>query len=188
MARAGVSTEALTAAAAELADKVGFEQVTASALARRFGVTVASLYSHIKNVEELRTRLAALALSELADRAAQALAGRAGKDALLAFAAAYRDYAHEHPGRYAAARLRIDASSLAAPAALRNSELMRSILRYYDLPEREQTHAVRLLGSTIHGFASLEAAGSFAHSGDVEASWNRTLDVLHAALVHWPRE
>ena len=187
MARAGVTVEGLTCAAADLADEVGFDNVTVSALARRFHVTIASLYSHIKNLDDVRTRVAALALTELADRAADALAGRAGKDALVAFAAAYRGYAKEHPGRYAAARLRIDPQGPAAAPALRHTELMRAILREYDLPETEQTHAVRLLGSAFHGFASLETAGSFAHSGDVDASWSRVLDALHLALVDWPR-
>lgn len=187
MARAGVSVEVLVGAAAELSDEVGFESLTASALARRFGVTVASLYSHIENLEDLRRRVAALALEELADRALEALAGRSGKDALVAFAAAYRGYASEHPGRYTAARMRIEPGSPAAPAALRNSELLRALLREYDLPEDEQTHAVRLLGSTFHGFASLEASGAFARSGDIEASWSRILDALHGSLAHWPR-
>jgi AcrR family transcriptional regulator len=185
--RAGVSAEVLIRAAAELSDEVGFESVTVSALARRFGVTVASLYSHIENLEDLRHRVAALALAELADRAVEALVGRSGKDALVAFAAAYRGYATEYPGRYTAARLRIDAGSPAAPAALRNSELLRALLREYDLPEAEQTHAVRLLGSAFHGFASLEASGAFARSGDIETSWSRVLDALHGSLVHWPR-
>jgi AcrR family transcriptional regulator len=187
MARAGVSVDGLVRAAAEVADEVGFEQVTASALARRFDVTVASLYSHVKNLDEVRVRLAALALTELADRAAGALAGRAGKDALVAFAGAYRDYAREHPGRYAAARLRVDPSSPAVDPALRNSELMRAILREYKLPEAEEVHAVRLLGSVFHGFASLEASGAFVHSGDVDASWDRSLDAVHVALLNWPR-
>jgi AcrR family transcriptional regulator len=121
VARAGVSVEGLVRAAAELADEIGFEQVTVSALARGFDVTVASLYSHIKNADDLRTRVAALALTELADRASDALAGRAGKDALTAFAAAYRDYAKQHPGRYEAARLRIAPDSVAAEPALRHA-------------------------------------------------------------------
>ena len=186
MARAGITPEALTRAAAELSDEVGFEALTVSALARRFDVTVASLYSHVANLDDLRNRVAALALAELADRAVEALVGRSGKDALVAFATAYRGYAKEHPGRYTAARLRIEPGSPAAPAALCNSELLRALLREYRLPEAEQNHAVRLLGSTFHGFASLEAAGAFAHSGDVEASWSRVLDALHGSLLHWP--
>ncbi len=93
MARAGVTVERLTRAAADLADEVGFENVTVSALARGFGVRDASLYSHVGNVQELKVRVAVLALAELADRVAAALAGRAGKDALVAFADAYRDFA-----------------------------------------------------------------------------------------------
>lgn len=185
--RAGVSAEVLVGAAAELSDEVGFEALTVSALARRFGVTVASLYSHIENLEDLRQRVAALALAELAGRALEALAGRSGKAALVAFAGAYRGYATEHPGRYTAARLRIAEGSPAESAALRNSELLRALLREYDLPEAEQAHAVRLLGSTFHGFASLEASGAFARSGDIETSWARILDALHGSLVHWPR-
>ncbi|MFL6120772.1 TetR/AcrR family transcriptional regulator [Actinophytocola sp.] len=186
MARVGLSTERLTRAAADLADEIGFEQVTVSALARRFGVKDASLYSHIRNAQDLRVRVAVLALAELADRAADALAGRAGKQALVAFATAYRDYATRHPGRYTAAQLRLDPQTAAASAARRHSDMTRAILRGYDLPESEHNHAVRFLHSTFHGYVTLERTGGFDHSGDVEASWTRILDVLDATLRTWP--
>jgi AcrR family transcriptional regulator len=187
MARAGVTAERLTQAAAELADEVGFENVTVSALARRFGVTDPSLYSHIKNAQDLRVRLAALALTELADRVAAALAGRAGKDALAAFAGAYRDYAKEHPGRYAAAQIELDPESAAAGPARRHAETTRAILRAYELQEPDQTDAVRLLHSTFHGYVSLERAGGFSHHPrDADASWSRVLDALDSVLRNWP--
>lgn len=186
-ARAGLTVQRLTEAAAELADEEGFAAVTASALARRFGVSVASLYAHVKNLEELRTRVTALALTEMADRAAAALAGRAGRDALFALADAYREYALEHPGRYAAAGVRIDGDSVAAAPALRHSELARAVLRGYPgLPAAEHTHAVRMIGSTVNGFIALEASGAFAHSGDTSVSWSRMLEALDVALAHWP--
>ncbi|MER6688853.1 TetR/AcrR family transcriptional regulator [Streptomyces minutiscleroticus] len=183
MARAGLTTERLVKAGAELADEVGFDQVTVSALARRFGVKVASLYSHVKSSHDLKTGIALLALGELADRAAEALAGRAGKDALAAFANAYRDYAREHPGRYDAARFRLDPETAAASAGVRHAQMTRAILRGYDLTEPEQTHAVRLLGSVFHGYVSLEAAGGFSHSApDSQESWAWVVDSLDALL------
>jgi AcrR family transcriptional regulator len=184
MGRVGITAERLTFAAAELADEVGFENVTVSALARRFGIKDASLYSHIRNVQDLRERVSLLALTELADRAANALAGRSGRDALVAFANAYRDYARQHPGRHAAGQLPI--SPATADAARRHSELTRAILHGYGLPETEHVHAVRLLHSTFHGYVSLERAGGFDQSGDVAASWRRVLDVLDATLENWP--
>lgn len=188
MARAGVTTERLVHAGAELADEIGFDAVTPSELARRFDVKVASLYSHVKNAHDLRTRIALLALDELADRAAAALAGRAGREALVAFAGVYRDYAHEHPGRFAAAQLRLDPETAAASAGVRHAELMRAILRGYDLTGPDQTHAVRLLGSFFRGFVALEADGGFDHSLPASTdSWTRLLDVLDSLLRDWPR-
>ncbi|MGS2647197.1 WHG domain-containing protein [Streptosporangium sp. LJ11] len=187
MARAGLTTERLTRAGAELADEVGFDQVTVSELARRFDVKVASLYSHLRNSQELKTRIALFALEELADRVAAALAGRAGKDALAAFANVYRDYAREHPGRYAAAQLRLTPEEAAASAGGRHAQMTRAVLRGYDLTEPDQTHAVRLLGSVFHGYVSLEMGGGFSHSApDTQETWSRVLDALDALLRNWP--
>lgn len=187
MARVGLGAERLARAGAELADDVGFEQVTVSALARRFDVKVASLYSHVRSSHDLRVRIALLALEELADRAAEALAGRSGKDALAAFANVYRDYARERPGRYAAARFRLDPASAAASAGPRHARMTRAILRGYELFEPEQTHAVRMLGSVFHGYVELELAGGFDHSApDPAESWSRILDALDALLRNWP--
>lgn len=187
MARAGLTPERLTRAGAELADEVGFQQVTVSALARRFDVRVASLYSHVRNSRDLRTRIALLALEELADRAADALAGRSGKDALIALANVYRDYAREHPGRYTAAQFRLDPRTAADSAGVRHAQMTRALLRGYDLAEPDQTHAVRLLGSVFHGYVSLEMGGGFSHSApDTQETWSRTLDALDALLRNWP--
>ncbi|MFF6876697.1 MULTISPECIES: WHG domain-containing protein [unclassified Streptomyces] len=187
MARVGLTPERLTEAGAELADEVGFEQVTVSALARRFDVKVASLYSHVRNSHDLKTRIALLALTELADRASEALAGRAGKDALAALANVYRDYAREHPGRYSAAQLRLDPHTAAASAGVRHAQMTRALLRGYALTEPDQTHAVRLLGSVFHGYVSLELGGGFSHSApDTEETWARILDALDTLLRNWP--
>ncbi|MEU9585362.1 TetR/AcrR family transcriptional regulator [Streptomyces werraensis] len=185
--RAGLTAERLTRAGATLADEVGFDQVTVSELARRFDVKVASLYSHVRNSHDLKTRIALLALEELADRAADALAGRAGKDALVALANVYRDYAREHPGRYAAAQFRLDPETAAASAGVRHAKMTRALLRGYELDEPDQTHAVRLLGSVFHGYVSIEMGGGFSHSApDTDETWSRVLDALDALLRSWP--
>ncbi|MEU9353156.1 TetR-like C-terminal domain-containing protein [Streptomyces griseoloalbus] len=188
MPRAGLTADRLVAAAADLADEAGYENVTLSALARRFGVKDASLYAHVRGLHDLRTRMALLAGGELIDRIAAAVAGRSGKEALAAFAGAYREYALTHPGRYAAAQLRLDQTLVAdSPALRRTAEVTYGLLRAYGLEEPDLTDAVRLLRSTFHGYCALEAAGAFGAPREVEASWARTIDALHIALVNWPR-
>lgn len=187
MARAGLTAERITRAAADLADEIGFDNVTMSALAKKFGVKDASLYSHVKNLQELRARVTMLAAAEKTDLISSAVAGRAGRDALAAFANAWREYALRYPGRYTATQSAVPPGVVEPdPGAVRGIELTYSMLRAYGLTEPDLTDAVRLLRSTFHGYAALEATGGFAHSRDTTASWERIIDALHVTLEHWP--
>ncbi|MFG2138590.1 TetR/AcrR family transcriptional regulator [Streptomyces sp. NPDC048650] len=189
MVRAGLTTERVTLTGAEVADEVGLDQVTMSQVARRLGVKDASLYTHVRGLEDLRGRIALLAADEKTIRIAEATAGRSGKDALVAFANAWREYAHRHPGRYTATQtpIQIDPELAAdAPGPRRAVELTYGMLRGYGLAEPDLTDAVRLLRSTFHGFVALEAAGGFAHERSPQQSWLRALDALHTLLEHWP--
>lgn len=186
--RVGLTADRITSAAAELADEIGFDKVTLSAVAKKFGVKDPSLYSHVRNLHDLRVRLALLATGEMADRIALGVAGRSGRDALIGFANAYRGYALDHPGRYAATQIRMDPAEVAdAPDFLRSIHLTTALLRSYGLEEPDSTDAVRLLRSTFHGFTTLEAAGGFAHSRSTTTSWDRILDALHLTLEQWQK-
>ena len=185
--RGGLTAERVVEVAAQLADEAGFSQVTPSAVARRVDVKVASLYSHVRGADDLRTRVALLALTEMADRLAVALAGRSGKDAVRALADTYRDYAREHPGRYEAAGLRLDATTAASSAGPRHAEMARAVLRGYQLNGPAQTHAVRLIGALVHGYVRLELGGGFDHSSPAsQVTWERVIDALDTLLLSWP--
>jgi len=187
MTRRGLTPERVTEAAAELADAAGVQSVTVAALARRLGVADASLYSHIRSLQDLRNRMAMAASAELADAIALAVAGRSGRDALAAFAGAYRAYVLEHPGRYAATQLPVDPAVAAGSAALRRSiEVTQALLRGYDLAEPDATDAGRLLRAFFHGFASIEAAGGFGHPRVPAASWDAAIAALDLTLRSWP--
>ncbi|NRQ49618.1 TetR/AcrR family transcriptional regulator [Aeromicrobium stalagmiti] len=186
MARAGLTTERVARAGADLADEIGLERVTLSEVARRFEVKVPSLYSHVRSSDDLRAQIALIALQEMADLAASAVAGRSGQQALVALGHVYRDYGRDFPGRYDATQVRLDAETAAASAGPRHASMLRAVLRAYDLSEDEQTHAARLLGSVFHGFVSLERSGGFAHSTPApQQSWEHILDSLDAMLRSW---
>ncbi|MET3926199.1 TetR/AcrR family transcriptional regulator [Devosia sp. 2618] len=188
MVRAGLTVDRLVEAGANLADEAGFDAVTPSALAKIFDVQVASLYSHVKNAHELKTLIALFALNQLADQAAEAVAGRSGKDALIALANVHRDFARTHPGLFAATRFPLDGPTAAKSGGVRLAQMMRAVLRGYALSDADQTHAVRLLGSVFLGFTMLELGGGFSHSApDSEHSWLRTLDAMDAVLRSWPQ-
>ncbi|MBW8483849.1 TetR/AcrR family transcriptional regulator [Actinomadura parmotrematis] len=187
MPRAGLTAARLTEAAAELADEAGLDGVTVAALARRFGVKDASLYSHVRNRRDLLVRVALHSGAEMTARIADAVAGRAGEDALVGFAGAYRAYALEHPGRYAATQMRMAPEEVGDAVALRRSvDLTHGMLRAYGLAEPDLTDAGRLLRAAFHGYVHLELGGGFAHPRAVQESWDRGLAALHVLLENWP--
>lgn len=180
------NVQQLVAHAADLADEEGFAAVTPTAVARRVGLTVPTLYSHVTDAAGLRTEVALLALRELADELAEGLAGRAGSEALAALGETFRSYARRHPGRWEATKLRLGAEPARESAGPRLAALSRQALRAYGLRDADEVHAVRLVGSTVRGFVDLEAAGAFAHSPpDPADSWDRIAASLDAQLRAW---
>ena len=156
-------------------------------LAARLEVKPPSLYSHVGGTEALRTGVTLRSLSELADLVATAIAGRSGRDALVALADAHRAYALQHPGRFAACRRRIATpETVDLSPGRRHAELNAAVLRGYDLPESDLVHATRLVAATVAGFLVLESTGAFDHSPPAPPdSWARTISALDASLSTW---
>ncbi|WP_372696780.1 TetR/AcrR family transcriptional regulator [Arthrobacter sp. JSM 101049] len=186
MKREPLSRTRLVGAAAELADHDGFAAVTVTALARQVGVKPASIYSHVEDLAALLEGIHELALGELADHVAGAIAGRSGRDALAGMAQAHRDYAGRHPGRWAAMQRPAGPAVAGSPAARKIVEYTWAVLRAYGLPEPELVHATRFVGATINGYLALEKAGSFEHRAEhTDLSWQRAVNALDRALQTW---
>lgn len=173
MGRAGLDSDAVVAAGAALADEVGFANLTMGALAQRVGVRTPSLYKHVDGLEDLTRRIAALAMSEVADAVGRAIQGKAGRDALAGAMRAFRAFVLEHPGRYAAT-IGVEPSGPDDPMAAANRRLLDAflaVLHGYEIAESDVDHALRMLRSLCHGFATLQAGGGFQWSADVDESF-----------------
>ncbi|MBQ0853681.1 TetR/AcrR family transcriptional regulator [Streptomyces sp. BH-SS-21] len=163
----------MVAAGAALADEVGFGRLTMGLLAERLGVRTPSLYKHVGGQDDLNRRIAALAMSEAADAVGGAVQGYAGRDALGAAARAFRAFVLEHPGRYAAT-IGVEPAGPDDPMALASRRLLGAftvVLRGYDIAEPDVDHALRMLRSLCHGFATLQSGGGFQWSADIDESF-----------------
>ena len=88
-----------------------------------------------------------------------AVAGRAGDDALHAMAHAYREYVRRHPDRYLL-QLSAPRSPAYTRAMQRAAEAVRGVLRSYGLDENQVREAHVAFRAAVHGFAHLEARGA----------------------------
>lgn len=184
MPRAGLDREAVVSAAEALADEAGLEALTLARLATQLGVRPPSLYTHIGGLHDLRERLATRGRRRLAATLRGAATGRAAGDALAAVADAYRAYAREHPGTYAAVQRAPDPDDAEATAAAAEVvDVILAMLRGYGLQHDNAIHATRIIRAALHGFVSLEAEQGFGLPFDIDESFARLTAALHRGLT-----
>jgi AcrR family transcriptional regulator len=184
MPRAGLDPASVTDAGAALVDEVGFDRLSMGLLAERLGVKTPSLYKHVASQSDLAHRIAVLAMTELADAIRDATQGRSGKEALVAGAHAMRTYVLQHRGRYAAGNAAIitGPDDPLIPASGRVIASWAAMLHGYRLDPDQEIHALRMLRSILHGFAVLEAIGSFQIDADVNESFTWMLGFIDQGL------
>jgi AcrR family transcriptional regulator len=181
--RKGLTRDRVVAAAAQVADEVGWDRLTLAAVAQRLGVARPSLYKHVNGLDDLRSRIATAALDELTDAISAAAVGRSGLDALQAMAGAYRHYAVAAPGRYTATLRAAPADDENHRAAAdRVLQVVSDVLREYDLEGDDLIDAIRAVRSALHGFVDLELAGGFGLPRDTDRSLQRLVSALDGAF------
>lgn len=179
-----LSRERVVDAAAQLADASGIEALSLSAVAQRLGVRTPSLYHHVDGLPGLKRSLRTRGLELLSEELRDATAGRAGRDALDAVGHAYLAFARARPGLYAVTLAATsededDRARRFADQVLANA---LAVLRGYGLDGDDAVHAARFVRSTLHGFASLDAADGFALPQDRTTSVERMLDAVDAGV------
>ena len=182
--RARLDESAVVAAAARIADADGLEAATLARIAAELGVRPPSLYNHVESHAALMRAVAVGAVEELAAAITGAAVGRARGDAIRAVAVAYRAYALEHPGRYAATvRAPEPGDAEAESAAAAAVTPLVAIVAGWGIEGDEAVHLVRVIRSALHGFVSIETGGGFGLPLDLDHSFDLLVDSLVAAIA-----
>jgi AcrR family transcriptional regulator len=185
--RAGLNEALVVEEAGRIADELGLSRLTMAAVAERLGVRQPSLYKHVENMEDLQRSISLRAKRDLADVLGRAAIGRSRGDAVVSLARAYRAWAHEHPGRYAATQRAPAPGDADDEAASRAAiQVVFDVLAGYGLRDDDAVDAARALRSALHGFVTLEAAGGFGLPVDIDRSFERLVSGLATALSGWP--
>ena len=184
MPRAGLDPATVTEAGAALADEIGLARLSMGVVAERLGVKTPSLYKHVDGLADLTHRIAVLAATEVGDALRDATQGRTGGEALSGAAQALRTYVKHHPGRYAAT-VGVRASGPDDPfvaASQRTLASLAAVLHGYRLDPADEVHALRMLRSVLHGFATLEVSDGFQMATDVDESFEWLIGFLDRGL------
>lgn len=184
--RAGLTETLVVEEGERIADEVGLSSLTLAAVANRLGVRQPSLYKHIAGSDALRRSIALRAKNELADVLGRAAVGRARGEAIAAISDAYRAWAIEHPGRYAAAQRAPLPGDVDDEIASSNVvRVVADVMAGFQLRDDDAIDAIRALRAGLHGFVTLEADHGFGLPVDVNRSFDRLVAGLTTAFARW---
>ncbi|WP_448720935.1 TetR/AcrR family transcriptional regulator [Microbacterium natoriense] len=173
-----VSTESLIATIREIAEKEGVDAVTMSSVAAAVGVRAPSLYKRAANRHELLRLAADDAARELGSEIADIAAASDDPRAVLAGTArALRALATRSP--------RVTTLLFCAPhpAADPSPETLAPIMAELldavrAITPDDPLSAARTLTAWAYGFCTMEQNGGFRQGGDVDAAFERGLEIV----------
>jgi AcrR family transcriptional regulator len=182
----GLDRDAVVRTAAELIQREGIQALTLNRLAAELKIQTPSLYNHVDGMPGLMRELARLNARQLAECFVQAAIGKSGPEGVTSLAQAYRAYIKQNPDLYAAG-LRSSGTQTEPDGEMRAAEeravrVVLAVLASLGLSGAEGLHAARALRSAVHGFTTLEIAGGFGISLDLDESFQRLIDSLIAGF------
>lgn len=175
--------ERILLAAVQIANRKGFDQLTARTVTDRLEMSAPALYKHFQSFDDLREALAIRAFEGLHRVILESLAGRSGAEALQRLSASIRQFARERPGELAAINFRRKRES--AELTRLRSALLDSLSRVFaslGAPDERLVHITRAYRSLVFGFLTLETQGAFGRPESVDASFEEAVDIFLRGL------
>ncbi len=162
MARQGLTRPDIIAAAIKMIESEGLHNFSLRELASRLHIKAASLYNHIRNMDELYTEVGYYAISELKKAQLGAIAGKRRGEAVEALADAYHRFGKERPEIYKVIlSLPMVKNDAIHRAGFDIVEPIMAAMADYHLTGEQMMHLQRIFRSILHGFISQEEAGCF---------------------------
>lgn len=184
MTQKGLSKEVLIDAAVDVIERYGRNNFSMKLLADELGVKTASLYNHVKNMDELLAGVCNYALKLQRDAEMQAIKDLNRGQAVYALAEAYRRFAKEHRELYwLIMNVAASDNHVLDEAAARITEPIVKVLADYDIKEDEKIHFRRFFRSIVHGYVSEMDTGFFSHyPADTDESFHFAIGCFSDSL------
>ena len=181
--RAGLDKKSIVKAAAELANEIGYDNISLKILAEHLGVRSPSLYNHISGLDELRHELMLYGWRCIGSEIISSVNGLTGYDAICEMCRAFYRFASNNKGIFNAMlwyNKYADEETLEATKLL--FSMMYGLFTQINIPRWKAEHIIRTFRSFLEGFSLLVNNDSFGHSASIDESFDISLDILIAGM------
>lgn len=179
MARVGLDKNLIVERAAELANRIGLDNITLKVIADEFGVQTPSLYNHINSLDDLKKSLMLYGWKQLETKLLLAVVGVSGYEALRAMCYAFYEYATGNPGVFNAMlwynKFQDEETQNATKQLF---GVLFKIMRTLSIPDEIINHLIRTFRGFLEGYALLVNNGAFGNPVSIKESFELSVEVL----------
>lgn len=183
LSRTGLDKELIIEKAAELANEIGFENVTLKLIADEFGIQTPSLYNHIKSLDDLKKRLMLYGWKELEDKLILAVVGVSGYDALRTMCYTFYEYATSNSGVFNAMlwynKFQDEETQNVTKQLF---VVLFKIMSTLNISDETINHLIRTFRGFLEGYALLVNNGAFGNPVSIRESFELSVEVLIAGI------
>lgn len=177
--RRTLTREKVVDAAIGIIDEVGWDPLSMTSLSARLEVVTASLYNHVRNLDDVRGAVQVRTMAELGAHLRETAMGRTGVDGLRALVDAHRAWATEHPHRYRTLTTSPVDRDAFISAALDANTALRTMLASCGVPPEDTLDAAVSIFAAMHGFVMLVNTDFLGDELDLDSIYE---SVLRGAL------
>jgi AcrR family transcriptional regulator len=177
--RRTLTREKVVDAAIDIIDELGWDPLSMTSLSARLEVVTASLYNHVRNLDDVRGAVQVRTMAELGAHLRETAMGRTGVDGLRALVDAHRAWATEHPHRYRTLTTSPVDRAAFISAALDANTALRTMLASCGVPPEDTLDAAVSIFAAMHGFVMLVNTDFLGDELDLDSIYE---SVLRGAL------
>lgn len=176
---AQVNRDGIIDRALDMIEAEGLQRLTLQHLATSLNIQAPSLYRHVGSKNELLRAVNEITIRRLIDSVlAVADPSLPPRERIIRMATAYRDFAKAYPATYSLAFAATRPEIRPDPEKLQELVLPVQAILSEVSGNIDSLTALRGLLALLHGFVTLELAGQFQRGGDLNATFQQSVEVL----------
>jgi AcrR family transcriptional regulator len=179
MPRQGLTKGIILEEAVRFINERGYKELTFTVLAAQLIVKPPALFKHYKSLDALKESLTHHGIKKLREKLQDSVTAKSGEQALEALCHAYRNYAKINRGLYQAIQpAYFGRNKEIEQAAMQLMGIIISVLKGFDIADKDLIHPLRIIRSSLHGFVVLEIEFGFGMPGNIDVSFGYLINSI----------
>ena len=186
MTKNNISEELIIKTSAEIANRIGLDNLSLKLIAEELNIKSPSLYNHISSLDEVKQKLMVYGWHEMEEQMLEAAIGVSGYDALKNMCNVFYNYATTNKGVFTAMLwYNKYENNEKDDATTRLFSIVFKVMKPLNITDENINHIIRTLRSFLEGFSLLVNNNAFGNPVSIRESFDLSLEIIMNGIKYW---